>query len=338
MVIAIHPDDYGPNDASSPIWSRLLNKAGHEVREVNVYRADILDQLTECDGFMWRHAHLPQMRQIAKRLLPVIEGELGLVVYPDQKTCWHYDDKIAQAYLFKAVGIPTPKTWIWFDKYSALDWAQNANYPLVLKLWAGAGSTNVRLVRSETEAAYWICRLFGKGVSNLERPSFSLINHLLDTVRFLVRGELQCPWELHKNYILFQEFLADNEYDTRITVIGNRAFGYRRFNRPNDFRASGSGNFDVNPNYIDKQFVTLAFDVAKKLGVQSVAIDGLKKQGCPVVGEISYTYVSWMVHACPGHWDAQMNWHDGVMWPEEAQIQDYLEQLKLYKKLQVNIQ
>ena len=35
------------------------------------------------------------------RLLPVIEKELGLVVYPDQNTCWHYDDKIAQYYLLK---------------------------------------------------------------------------------------------------------------------------------------------------------------------------------------------------------------------------------------------
>ena len=336
MFIAIQPDYYGPNDASSPIWSRLLKEAGHEVREVNVYRADILDQLKECDGFMWRHAHVPHMRQVAKRLLPVIEGELGLVVYPDQKTCWHYDDKIAQAQLLEAAGIPTPKTWVWFDKVAALGWLQNAKYPIVLKLWTGAGSTNVRLVQSFAEAECWICRLFNRGVSSLEPRRFSLKDRILDVLRILFHGELEHPWELHKNYVLFQEFLADNEFDTRITVIGNRAFGYRRYNRPNDFRASGSGNFDVNPMYIDKETVKLAFDVAQQLGAQSVAIDGLKKGDRPVVGEISYTYVSWMVQACPGHWDSDLNWHDGSMWPEEAQVQDFLERLELTELKKLN--
>jgi len=75
-----------------------LEKAGHEVNWVNVYRADILEQLKGCDGFMWRWAHFGGMGQIARRLLPVVERELGLVVYPDQNTCWHYDDKIAQAH------------------------------------------------------------------------------------------------------------------------------------------------------------------------------------------------------------------------------------------------
>ena len=59
------------------------------------------------------------MWHIARRLLPVIERELGLTVYPDQNTCWHYDDKIAQAHLFKVAGIPAPETWVWFDGKAA---------------------------------------------------------------------------------------------------------------------------------------------------------------------------------------------------------------------------
>ena len=35
----------------------------------------------------------------------------------------------------------------------------------------------------------------------------------------------------------FQEFLPGNAFDTRITAIGNRAFGFLRENRPRDFRA-----------------------------------------------------------------------------------------------------
>ena len=66
MRVAIHPDDYtnpkdGKRDASSPRWADLLEKAGHEVKWINVYRADILEQLKGCDGFMWRWAHFGGM-------------------------------------------------------------------------------------------------------------------------------------------------------------------------------------------------------------------------------------------------------------------------------------
>lgn len=351
MRIAIHPDDYtnpktGKPDASSPRWAELLNKAGHEVKWVNVYRADILEQLKGCDGFMWRWAHFGGMGQIARRLLPVIERELGLVVYPDQNTCWHYDDKIAQAHLFRALDIPTPDTWIWFDKAEASDWARKANYPLIIKLCAGASSTNVRLVNSADGAAAWIERLFGQGVYNLasvSRSPWGWKRRIRAAAKSLLLGrplnERRSPWHLHKNYVLFQEFLPDNPHDTRVTVIGRRAFGYRRFNRPNDFRASGSGNFDTDPKEVNLEAVQLGFRVAEKLGTQSIAIDVIQQGTECVVTELSYTYVMWMVQSCPGHWEIEgkeLVWKDGHMWPEEAQIQDFLERLENREKSKRN--
>lgn len=328
MIIAIQPDNYGPGDSSSPIWTKLLTKFGHEVRVVDVYGAAILEQLKGCQGFMWRHAHLPHMRQVATRLLPVVEHELGLVVYPDQNTCWHYDDKIAQAYLLTAASIPTPRTWVWFEEKSALDWVRTAQFPVVLKLWAGAGSMNVTLVRTREEAADWIVRLFRTGVGSLENQQVALSGRVRDSYRILSGKELPHPWELHKNYVLFQEFLAGNEFDTRITVIGDRAFGFRRFNRENDFRASGSGKIDHDPRGIAPEMVRLAFDTCRRLKMQSCAVDGIWHGFEPVVCEVSYTYASWAVYDCPGHWDSKLNWHEGQVWPEEAQVADFLVKLQ----------
>jgi hypothetical protein len=330
MIVAIQPDNYGPRDTSCIIWKRVLEDAGHEVRAVNVYRTDILEQLQGCHGFMWRHGHYPQMRFVAQRLLPVIERELELVVYPDQNTCWHYDDKLAQTYLLQAAGVPAPKTWVWFDRDEALTWAQTADYPLVLKLWAGAGSTNVCLVKSFAEAGSWIERLFGDGVVTLEKRRMPIKERLRKAARILTCGQEVLPLELHKGYALFQEFLANNPYDTRVTVIGNRAFGFRRFNRENDFRASGSGRIDYDSQGIAPEYVRLAFDAARRLNTQSCAIDGLWRGGEPVVGEVTYTYTSWAVHACPGHWDEDMKWHEGHLWPEEAQALDFIERLKAH--------
>lgn len=344
FTIAIQPDDYTApgkppgSDASSPRWTTLLQQAGHAVRPVNVHRADILDQVRGCDGFMWRWGHDGSMFQIAQRLLPVLERQLQIAVYPNQNTCWHYDDKVAQAFLLPAAGIPVPRTWVWFDGPAAREWIRSAPYPLVLKLAKGAASTNVRLVHSAEEAAVWVDRLFGMGVGSLGslQPPWPLRQRLRVAAKSLLIGQPPCyPWPLHRDYVLFQEFLPGNEYDTRVTVIGDRAFAFRRFNRVNDFRASGSGLLDYNTTAIALDFVRLAFQVAHRLQTQSCAIDGLWNEKQPVVGEISYTYVSWAVQACPGHWKLEgepdtgaLRWISGPRWPEEAQIEDFVAQLK----------
>lgn len=350
FTIAIQKDKYGPQDSSSPRWTELLEQAGHKVYEVNVFKADILDQLNGADGFMWRHAQFPDLLQIARRLLPVVEREMKLAVYPDQNTCWHYDDKITQGMLFKAANIPTPDTWVWYDRDLTLEWAKKAKYPLVMKLYGGAGSTNVILVNSYNEVADWLDQLFNGGVKSF-RPSIhggrrTRLNNLFQMVprdikgwiRYYLEGIPPAPpadpppasqyWNTHKNYAYFQEFLPGNDYDTRVTVIGNRAFAYRRNNRKDDFRASGSGRIEYDPQQIAPEFIRLAFEVAHKLRTQSCAIDGMWKNRKAVVGEISYTYISQYIYNCPGYWDDQLNWHEAHMWPEEAQIADFLKRLE----------
>jgi glutathione synthase/RimK-type ligase-like ATP-grasp enzyme len=327
MIIAIHPDFWDAADgdranSSSPKYAAILERAGHEVRWVDILRSDIISQVRGCDGFIWRHGHWTTMVQVAKRVLPVLERELNLVMYPDQRTCWHYDDKLAQKYLFDAHDIPMAKTWLhWDDLEATLSWARTATYPLVLKLAAGAASQNVRLISSYEELEPWVRRLMGQGVFNLDPENWQQPHRVL--------------WGFHKNYVLLQEFLPDNPFDTRVTVIGGRAFAYRRFNRPNDFRASGSGRADYAQEPIDLRTIRLALECARRLGAQSLAFDFLRKSDDYVIGEVSYTYVSWMVHEVPGHWTAEgdpitapLQWHDGHMWPEEAQMADYLVRLE----------
>jgi len=347
-TIAIHPDDYTPSyeppleDSASSRWALYLQGAGHTVRWVDVRRPDILDQLQGCDAFMWRWAHFDGMGRIARRLLPVVEHELGLLVYPDQNTCWHYDDKIAQAYLLKATGIPTPQTWVWFDRTAALDWASEAPYPLVLKLASGAGSTNVRLVHDAQESRAWIAHLFAHRVLSLDdgpRPGGNLLHRAADAARLLVRGSIPAlrdnGREPQTGYVLFQQFLPDNAYDTRVNIIGNRAWARRRHNRPDDFRASGSNLLDRDPSGIDLGFVRLAFRVAQALSLQSCSIDGLYDGDRHTLCEISYTTPCWGQHRCPGHWvldgepeTGRLHWVEGHMWGEEAQVEDLLAALE----------
>jgi len=325
-------------------WAEALQARGVTVKWLDLLGESPLEQVEGCDGVMWHWGHNPHgARMAALPLLRVIEEHLRIPVFPSMATCWHYDDKIIQAYLLEALAISIPKTWVFWQKERALDWCKVAPYPVVSKLSGGASSKNVKLIRTCREAQQYVRQCFS-GTGILIRPPLpeGAVARLWTQLKRIPRRALQAVayvgwnqfpplpsqsfWMPQKNYALFQEFLPDNAYDTRVTVIGNRAFAYRRFNRPNDFRASGSGNFDVDPQGIDLRCISSAFIAAQKLRSQSMAFDfmfrGAERE--PVVGEVSYCYVDWMVQKCPGHWDADLNWCEGHLWPEEAHVEDFL--------------
>jgi hypothetical protein len=343
--IAIQPDQLtqknGERQSFSARWAQLAAQAGMEVRFVDVYAHDLFERLAGCDGFMWRFGFLPLPRLYGKRLLPAIEHGLGIPVFPSWKSCWHFEDKVAQHYLLQAAGIPTPRTWVFWELEPALAFCHEASYPLVLKLGYGIQSGNVRLLRGAAEAQEWARRMFGIGVSSLDAPPRTAALRALGRVGRAVqvlRGRPPMPVnekvELQRGYFYVQEFLEGNEFDTRVTVIGNRAFAFRRMNRPDDFRASGSGRIVFDPAQVDPGMVRLAFRVARRLDTQSLAIDGMFRGGEHVLSEISYTYQSWAVRDCPGHWElrgnpdtGQLDWCEGHLHPEDAIFADFAEQL-----------
>ncbi len=347
MIIGIHPDcDWG--GPYSGKWRETLRAAGAETRDLNLLAPDALEQARACDGVMWRWAHTPQDKQSARRILHVIEHTLGIPVFPDSATAWHYDEKVAQYYLLKGLGAPVPETWVFWRREDALAWAPTAPYPLVFKLSCGAGSSHVTKVQTAEEAAHLInlCFVWGlhptdeAGMGRQMRARSAMLwqglrRRLTDGLRYGLTGRLPPVhplwWRPEFGYVYFQRFVAGNEGDTRITIIGDRAFGFRRRNRPSDFRASGSGLIDHDPSQVDLRCVETAFRVSKAGRFQSMAYDFLFDDGKPVIGEISYTFADWAVQACPGHWRPDLTWVEGPMWPEEAQARDFLQRVTAAK-------
>ena len=135
-----------------------------------------------------------------------------------------------------------------------------------------------------------------------------------------------------RGYIYFQDFIADNQFDTRVTIIGNRAFAYTRNVRPGDFRASGSGDIVYDVHRIHPQCVPIAFEVTQKVRSQSMAFDFvLAANQQPMLVEVSYCYIPELVYQCIGHWDDQLKWHQGHMWPQDAILIDLLEDVGRHK-------
>jgi glutathione synthase/RimK-type ligase-like ATP-grasp enzyme len=339
MQIGIY-DLKGPNGGDIPAqkaYEKILDFNGIPSVRLLIEQPDFWEQVRGLSLFIMRFRQHDSELILARDILPVVDKELGIPCYPNQTTAWHYDDKVKQYFLLKAKGFPITDCYIFYEKKAALEWAETVTYPVVFKLRGGAGSMNVVLVKTLGQAARLIRRMFGQGIyperflsgGTVRFKHFNLyreLHHVGGNLYRWSKGLDTSPfWQVHKNYALFQKFLPGNDCDIRITVIGDRAFGFRRMVRDNDFRASGSGRIDYNMTQIDMRCVEIAFEVSKKMGFQSMAYDFLCNENDePEFCEVSYTYVSRAVRDCSGYWDPKLNWHEGHWWPEHLHLMDAL--------------
>jgi tetratricopeptide (TPR) repeat protein/glycosyltransferase involved in cell wall biosynthesis len=317
ITIGIHPHPKDPEKYHEK-WASFLAKKGVSVQWVNLLAENALDQARKCNGIMWRWLHNWQDKQSARLILQTIENYLKIPVFPEQKTSWHYDEKVSQLYLLSAIEAPIPKTWVFWDQQEAITWVHSAQYPLVFKLSVGAGSANILIVQTVGEAIALINNAFNGGI----------FPYTMNEFHTSIAGPRAPHWKPEFDHVYFQEFLPGNDFDTRITIIGNRAFGFRRFNRPCDFRASGSGLIDYSKDKIDLNCVKIAFDISDRCSFTSMAYDFLYKEGSPVVCEISYTFNDEAIYNCPGYWNKDLVWTEVNMWPEQAQAEDFLKRVK----------
>lgn len=338
MPLAIHHREGSFSDR----WQAYCEERRIPFILVNCLESDILNRLASADALLWHWIHQDAREHLMARHLILAAEQMGLAVFPSTPTCWHFDDKIAQKYLLEAVDAPLVPTHVFYDEDEALRWIKKAAFPKVFKLRKGAGSSNVHLVANARQARALTRRAFGRGFQPV--PGYSVdARKRLRSAR--ERGEvlaaaMRMPWVLARirrlnkamgsegGYVYFQDFVPDNAFDTRVTVIGDRAFAFTRDVRPGDFRASGSGRIAYDFGRIDRRCVETAFGVTRKVGSQSMAFDFVRTgEGSPMIVEVSYCYDPRAVYNCAGHWDGRLKWHDGHTWPQDAILVDLIESL-----------
>ena len=319
MKLAIHRS----NEGFSNSWIEYCKKHGIDYKIVSCYDSDIVNQLSDCDALMW-HFHQANCKDVlfAKELMFSLQAA-GKVVFPDFHTGWHFDDKVGQMYLLKAAGAPTVPTYIFYDKTKALDWVNEAEFPKVFKLRKGAGSSQVWLVNDRKEAIKIVKKAFGSGFSQYEPRSnlkerwrkfragkSNLWEVIKGMVRFGYSPDFNRVAGNEKGYVYFQDFIPNNDFDTRVIVIDGKACAIKRLNRKGDFRASGSGDLLYDKHHFDEKLIQLSFEYAEKINSKCLAIDFVYEDEQPLFVELSYGFPAGsFVDDCPGYWDRQLNWH-----------------------------
>lgn len=320
MKIAIH---HSPSSFSDR-WIKYCEENDLAYKLVSAFNSNIIAQVSDCDVFMWHHDHAHFKDVLtAKRILFALE-HAGVKVFPDFKTGWHFDDKVAQKYLLDAIGAPLVPSHVFYDKQEALSWAKGTSYPKVFKLKGGAGAANVKLVRTEQEAKKLIRRAFGRGFPQFDKVSAfkerirrfkegkeRFIGLLKGFARLFITTEFSKLQPPERGYVYFQDFIPNNNFDIRVVVIGGeKAAAEKRFVRENDFRASGSGQFSYDG--IDEEVIKISFKVAKRLKLQSVAFDFIySESNQPLIVEMCYGFGTDGISNVPGYWDKEFNWYEG---------------------------
>lgn len=319
MKIAIHRREKN----FSIGWIEYCEKSSIPFKLVDCYSNDILKQIEDCDIIMWHWSHTDFAAAFFARQLTYSLEKMNKKVFPDSNSCRFFDDKVGQRYFFEAMEIPHVPTYIFYNKEEAMKWVEEAKFPKVFKLSKGAGSANVRLVKKREDARKLVKQAFGKGFKTItyfnpeatrkviKAGSFSqLINNVKKVPKYLLRTiKSNSFFGNQKGYIYFQDFIDGNDSDTRIVVIGKKAFSISRKCSKGDFRASGSGIKDFKPDNIDKRCVEIAMSFSKTNSFQSMAYDFIFIDGSPVVVEMSYCFESTVY---PGYFDENLEWRNEI--------------------------
>lgn len=164
--------------------------------------------------FVHMHHH-PDSRGYDKELMAALATRQGLRLCPGPRSATLYDDKVEQ---FRQLAKWMPATMIITDPRDVPGALAKLRIPLISKTAEGAGSNNVRLVETVGQARE-------------------------EADQALEGDGIPCRYDQRqRGYLLWQEFLAGNDYDFRVIAIGRERLILRRGNREDRPMASGSGN------------------------------------------------------------------------------------------------
>jgi glutathione synthase/RimK-type ligase-like ATP-grasp enzyme len=328
LRVAVGRDHAGWDERfAEALQAHVEQGAPLEYAIVDLGAYDWIERVAPYDAILWNPQYMgPFGASQFKEKVYFLEQFLGKRVCPNYRSVWHYESKFAQSYVFETEGVPTPATFVSFDHEEAWRIAQHETYPVVAKKSFGAASQNVRLLRSSSEARRFLDEAFFQELWDVAKASRGAAGAALSSVTkrwFWAKVLQRLLGRESVGSAYWQEFVAGNDADLRVTVVGSRAVGFWRKNREGDFRASGSGRIDYETP-VPTDVVAYLFNLSQRLGFDSMAYDIVFREGGFVVLEMSYDYIDRAVYAAPGCFERDeegvVTFLEGHVWPEQLWV------------------
>jgi glutathione synthase/RimK-type ligase-like ATP-grasp enzyme len=217
--------------------------------------SDWIEKAKKFDLIIFRPDNSPSAIHEAKTKISFIERYLNKMCFPGSHEIWAYEDKVRANYLYKYFDIPHINTFISNNKNESLAYADTCRFPLVSKISCGSVSRGVQLIDTKKKAKKMIKKIFSQGI------------------------QTYWPEQRQKNYVYFQEFIPDAYFDLRIIIVNHSITGYYRLTPDHDFRASGSGIWQLHVTELPKEAMDLAVKLKEALNMTVVAVDLIKPKG-----------------------------------------------------------
>lgn len=230
-----------------PKYERFLKNNGIRYEYFDVHRGDWQQQAQRYNAVIWHtDSSYCAQTEAAQKIFTL--SMMGIPTLPSSSAVTIYEDKVMMHYFYKAHNLPEIPTFVSNSREDALRYIEKCPMPIVSKVATGSTSKGVSMLRSRADARKFVERVFSDKGSKI--PYY--------------------PYLRQKDYVLFQQFVRSS-FDLRIIVVGESLFGYYRYPRKGDFRASGSGN------YVKKAIPAEAMDIAWRVkecyGTECLATD-----------------------------------------------------------------
>lgn len=331
----------GENQASKELLFSC-DKQGVKSKVIDLENVGSLSEVVNsgCGPIIFRPTLHETNFNLCIRKLGVL-NELGFPILPSWRAILSYDDKVLQYQQLIDSGLPHCDTRVVSSADLIDSVADLFGYPLVVKLRSGAASSNVRLMRCSKDLHRYAKKMFSVGASpvpslttdfqtNIRKSSEGILAFLKKAPLVIARRikmKLLSPRE--RGYVLIQRFYPENTGDIRVTIIKDRAFVLLRKNRPNDFRASGSGLITYPDCGGFKAEIELAFRLTDYLQAKYLAVDMIKdNNGSPIIVEYCPGFARGLVEKAPGFMCRDGEYVSGSFKPSDLIIQDVIDQMK----------
>ena len=307
---------YGDNIIINPIndnklrYINFLEYNNIEYELYNVCKSDWFQNVTKYDVIIWDISSQPSRLEEAKNKIFIIETILGKKCYPSFENIYSYENKVLQYYLYNIYNLPYVPTFVSNDLAESLNFIEHCSFPIVSKISTGSGSRGVTLIRNKRYAKRLINAVFSSG----KNTYYSYLKQ--------------------KDYVYFQEYIPDAEYDLRVIVIGNKLFGYYRMRPRKDFRASGANI--IEKKELPEEAMRTAISCRDHLNATMIAVDMIysNKYNKFMIIESSIffgieTAEQLKVNDVPGYYlyeDNKFIFEEGKYWVQDLAIEIFLKE------------
>lgn len=221
-----------------------------------IKRSDWIERAADYDIIICHTEGTPEYQEMIEDKIYILEKFLDKTCFPSFHEVWQYENKVRSHYLYSVLGLQSIPTWVTFAKDEAKGIHNKTGFPLISKTTIGAGSVGVEKINSNNRLVKIVSEVFSRSGRKTQYPN-----------------------KRQKDYLYVQQFIEEATFDLRIIIVGTMAFGYYRYPKEGDFKASGSGIYEKKA--IPLEALEQAISIKEKLQCRQVGVDLLysnKKQ------------------------------------------------------------